>query len=155
MTNREIFQNACKLLFLLAIIFSIPIISQGFTTVDRISWYHSLPLSPLTPPDYTFGIVWTALYFMMAISAFLVWGKTSPRFFVLQLICNGLWSFVFFYLHAPKSALAVIGALLFFLFLTIKQFYKTSKIAAYLLIPTFLWCLFAFYLNGYIVWNML
>lgn len=154
MTQKEIFQNGLKLLFLLALIFLIPAISRGFITYDRMNWYQSLPLSSLNPPSYVFGITWTVLYILMAISAFLVWGKASPRFFALQLICNGLWTFVFFYLHSPIGGLLVTIALLFFLFLTIRQFYRVSKTAGYLLIPTFLWGLFALYLNGYIVWQL-
>lgn len=154
MTEKEILKNGFRLFFLLVLVFLIPAISSGFITYDRMNWYYSLPLSPLTPPQYVFGIVWSVLYILMAVSAFLVWGKASPRFFVLQLICNGLWTFVFFYLHAPLGGLVVTLVLLFFLALTIKEFYKASRKAAILLAPVFIWCLYAFYLNAYIVWHL-
>ena len=155
MIEKRILKRGGILFFLLAIIFAIPYSTRSFMTIDRMNWYYSLPLSSLTPPDWVFPIVWTILYFLMAISAFLVWGKTSPRYFVLQLITNGLWPFLFFYLHKPTAALIDILFMIIFVFLTIKTFYKASRIAAYLLVPLFCWIVFAFYLNGYIVLNLI
>ncbi len=155
MIEKSILKRGGILFFLLAIIFAIPYTTRGFMTFDRMNWYNSLPLSSLTPPDWVFPIVWTILYFLMAISAFLVWGKTSPRYFVLQLITNGLWPFLFFYLHNPTAALIDILFMIVFVCLTIKTFYKASKMAAYLLIPLLCWILFACYLNAYIVFHLI
>ena len=155
MQEKSILKRGGILFFLLVIIFSIPYATRGFMTFDRMNWYHTLPLSSLTSPDFVFPIVWTILYFLMAISAFLAWEKASPRYFVLQLITNGLWPFLFFYLHNPTAALIDILFMIVFVALTIKTFYKVSKMAAYLLIPLFCWILFAFYLNAYIVLNLI
>ena len=87
----------------------------------------------------------------MAVSAFLVWGRASPRWFVAQLMMNMLWSFCFFYLRNPLLAAGIIILMLIFLFLNIRSFGKSSKIAGWLLVPTFLWSLFALYLNMEIV----
>ena len=151
MQQKETLKKGFTLFFLLAIIFLIPFVTRTFMTPDRMAWYHSLNQSSLTPPDYYFGIVWTILYLFMAISAFLVWNKASPRYFVLQLITNGLWPFLFFHLHHPTAAFIDILFMIVFVFLTIKIFYKVSKTAGILLLPLFGWILFACYLNAYIV----
>lgn len=154
MSQKVIFQKGFRLFFLLSLVFLISFVSGSFITPDRLAWYKTLPLSSLTPPDFVFSLVWTALYFMMAVSAFLVWNKASPRYFVLQLIANALWPFLFFYMHAPVMALIDIFVLLVLIFLTIKSFYPVSKVSGYLLMPLLAWCLFAFYLNGHIVYYL-
>lgn len=155
MVKQDIIKKGIILFFLFAIIFSIPYATRGFMGVDTMNWYHLLPLSPLNPPDIVFPFVWTVLYFLMGISAFLVWDKASPRYFVLQLITNGLWPFLFFYLRNPTAAFFDVMVMIVFIILTIKTFYKVSKMAAYLLIPLLCWCLFACYLNGYIVFHLM
>lgn len=155
MIQTNIIKRGFILFFLLSIVFSISYVSGSFITPDRLNWYKTLPLSSLTPPDVVFGIVWTVLYFLMAVSAFLVWNKVSPRYFVLQLITNGLWPFLFFYLHSPIAGLIDILAMIVFVGLTIKTFYSVSKVSAYLLLPLAVWILFAFYLNAYIVFSLL
>lgn len=155
MEEKNIIKKGFRLFFLLAIIFSIPHITRDFMTIDRMNWYHSLPLSTLTPPDFVFAIVWSILYLLMAISAFLVWNKATPRYFVLQLATNGLWPFLFFYLHKPTLALIDILFMITFVILTMKTFYKASKIAAYLFIPLLCWSLFALYLNAHIVFHLM
>ena len=151
MVDKNVLKKEGVLFFLLSIIFLIPTITRGFMTPDRVGWYHSLVQSSLTPPDYYFSIIWTCLYTLMAISAFLVWQKASPRYFVLQLITNGLWPFLFFYLHNPTAALIDILFMIVFVVLTIKTFCKASKMAGLLLLPLLVWILFACYLNAYIV----
>ena len=151
MVQKNVLKKAGVLFFLLFIIFLIPTITRGFMTQDRMAWYHSLAQSSLTPPDYYFSIIWTCLYTLMAISAFLVWQKASPRYFVLQLITNGLWPFLFFYLHNPMAGLIDILFMIVFVVLTIKTFYKASKMAGLMLLPLLIWILFACYLNAYIV----
>lgn len=155
MEEKSIMKKGFILFFLLLIVFFTSGVGGAFITPDRLNWYKTLPLSSLTPPDMWFSIVWSGLYLLMAISAFLVWDKASPRFFVLQLITNGLWPFLFFYMHSPIGALVDILFMLVFLFLCIKTFYKVSKTAAYLLVPTFAWALFALYLNAHIVYYQL
>lgn len=155
MTETNVMKKGFTLFFLLLIVFLISGLGGSFVTLDRLNWYKTLPLSSLTPPDAWFGIVWTFLYFLMAISAFLVWEKASPRYFVLQLITNGLWPFLFFYLHSPIAALVDIVFMIVFVALTIKTFLKVSKTAGYLLIPLMCWILFAFYLNAHIVYYQL
>lgn len=150
---KKIYRKAFRLFFLLCLTNAIGFISSGFMTPDTVNWYNTLNLSPLTPPDYVFPMVWSTLFILMSFSGFLCWGKTSPRPFVFFLACILLWPFTFFYLRSPLWALFVLLGYLLFGFITFKCFIKTSKTAGYLFIPTLLWGLFALYLNSYIVLN--
>ena len=140
-----------QLFFLLFLVFTIGYVGSGFMTPETRIWYNFLNKSPLTPPGFVFSIVWTILLFLQALAAFLVWGKSSPRWFVVQLMLNMLWSFAFFYLRMPNIALIISGLFSCALFLNIKSFGRTNKLAGWLVLPTFLWSLFAIYLNAYIV----
>jgi benzodiazapine receptor len=68
------------------------------------SWYDELIKSPLNPPGFVFGIVWPILYLLMAIVSFQVSAKIW-KLFILQLILNAAWSWIFFYFQAPIIAL--------------------------------------------------
>ena len=151
MQRKSIWQSASRLFFLLLLVNTIGYIGGSYMTTDTFAWYRTLPNSPLTPPDWVFPIVWIILFFLMAVSAFFVWGRASPRWFVAQLMMNMLWSFCFFYLKNPVVALGVLIFMLIFLGLNILSFGKVSKTAGWLLSPTFIWGIFALYLNAYIV----
>lgn len=144
--------KAGRLFFLLLFTNAVGYVGSGFLTPEARVWYHTLQQAPLTPPDMVFGVVWTILYFLMAVSAFLVWGKASPRWFVMQLAMTLIWPFVFFYLREMGIALGVAVLLAFFLILAIRDFARASHTAAALLLPVLLWSMFAIYLNTYVVW---
>ena len=121
-------------------------------------WYNQLNKSPLSPPDWVFGVVWPILYSLLAISFYLTYtnkkciGFCDPLiFFMIQLIFNLSWTTIFFKLKMMKTAFAVIVLIIIFTIITFIKMLKISKIAAYLLIPYILWLLFASYLNGYII----
>ena len=151
MQKKSVFKSALRLFFLLFLVNTIGYIGGSYMTTDTMIWYYSLPNSVLTPPDWVFSVVWTILFTLMAISAFLVWGRASPRWFVAQLMMNMLWSFSFFYLRNPLLAAGILCLMLVFLVLNIRSFGKISKVSGWLLVPTLLWSLFALYLNLYIV----
>ena len=151
MQTKSVWRQVGELLFLLILVNSVGGIGSLYMTSDTLNWYHQLNASPLTPPDWAFGIVWSVLFFLMALSMFLVWGRASPRWFAIQLICNMLWSFCFFYLRSPILAELVLFVLIFALFMNVCLFYKVSKLSGLLLLPTLLWSLFALYLNSFIL----
>ena len=151
MQKKFVLRSAIRLFFLFFLVNTISYIGGTYMTPETMQWYYTLPMSSLTPPDWVFPIVWMVLFSLMALSAFLVWGKVTPRWFTAQLMANMLWSFTFFYLRNPVLAVGVIILMLVFLFLNIYTFGKVSRVAAWMLIPTFLWALFALYLNLYIV----
>lgn len=135
----------------------------GFVTSGSIpNWYATLSHPPGKPPNWVFGPVWTILYLMIGTSFALIWhhhpdqlGKTRPTFlFSLQLILNLVWTPIFFGAHQIETALVIIILLWIAILLTILQFRKFSKPAAFLLVPYLVWVSYATYLNaGYAVLN--
>lgn len=140
---------------------TIGFLSSVVTQSSVNGWYMTLNKPSFNPPNWVFAPVWSALYIMMGVSAGWVWAKgfhhkwvkTGLYHFGFQLLLNGLWSIVFFGLKQPLLALLIIITLLIVLGLTIKWFNVVSKIAAYLLIPYFLWLCFATALN-FKIWEL-
>lgn len=123
-------------------------------------WYNSLIKPFLSPPDGVFLPVWTVLYITILISFILYFinpnknKKSGYIFFFVQLVLNLSWSFVFFKFKSISGGLIIIFLMGVFIFLTIKKFYSVSKISGLILIPYFLWVLFATYLNlGFLILN--
>lgn len=146
-------QKAGRLFFLLVLTNGVGYVGASFMTPDTMNWYNTLKMSSLTPPDWVFGVVWTVLFLMMSIAGFLVWNKVSPRWFVAQLGMNLLWTFTFFYLREVIFATVIILLMLYCLYRCIHAFYAKSHAAGLLMMPIFVWSLFALYLNTYIIFN--
>lgn len=131
------------------------LLGSVFTFSVIPTWYASLVKPPLNPPSWIFGPVWTTLYALMAIAAFLVWQKRAQekkadealRVFALQLTLNALWSILFFGMQRPGLAFLEIILMWLAIVWTMIMFYRISKPAAYLLVPYILWVSFASYLN--------
>ncbi len=130
----------------------------GFFPPD--DWYASLNPPCFAPPNWVFGPVWTVLYFMMAVSGWLVWksndkpGKRAAlSLFGTQLTLNSIWSALFFGLHRPDLALIEIVILWASILATILLFRRHSATAALLLIPYLAWVSFASVLN-YGFWSL-
>ena len=120
-------------------------------TADDI-WYQELVKSSLNPPGYVFGIVWPILYLLMSISAFRTFNETK-NLFLIQLLFNAIWSWLFFAFQMPLISLLNIWLLIYLnIKLNLKMFYQ-DKLSALLFIPYVLWLLFASYLNLFIVLN--
>jgi len=128
------------------------IVGAFFTAEAIPTWYAGLAKPTLNPPAWVFAPVWTTLYLLMGIAAFLVWRKRPlPGAFLVQLGLNTLWSIIFFGLRNPAWAFADIIALTLAIIWTMAAFAKTSRTAIYLLAPYLLWVIFAAYLN-YAIW---
>ena len=120
-------------------------------TADDV-WYQALIKSPLNPPGYVFGIVWPILYLLMSISAFRTFDETK-NLFLIQLLFNTLWSWLFFAFQMPFIALLNIWLLIYLnIKINLKMFYQ-DKLSGLLFIPYVLWLFFASYLNLFIVLN--
>jgi benzodiazapine receptor len=122
-------------------------------------WYKALKKPSWNPPNSIFAPVWTALYLLMAASAWLVWrryglaGAILPLgLFVLQLLLNAGWTWTFFGLHRPGLALFDILALWVVLLITLVSFWKLDLLAGVLLIPYLVWVSFATALN-WTIWR--
>ena len=131
----------------------------GLLTQPNLDWYATLTKPSFAPPNGAFPIVWTILYVMMAVSAWLVWrnpGKDEDKkyaliWFGIQLVIGVLWSFAFFWLHAPAYGFGVIMVLLVSIVITIVLFDRLSRPASLLLFPYVLWVCFAAGLN-FTIW---
>ena len=128
------------------------------TAPSVIAWYPTLSKPEWNPPSWVFGPVWTTLYVMMAVAAWLVWLKpettrTALILFFIQLALNSLWSFLFFGAQSPGLALIDILALWLALALTIHAFFEHSRTASLLLLPYLAWVSFAAFLN-FSIWQL-
>jgi len=153
---------ANKYLYLIAFILACEmagVIGSVFTSESVSTWYLTIEKPDFNPPSWVFAPVWTTLYALMGISAYLVFisGKKESFFalavFGLQLFLNTLWSFAFFGLQSPFLGLIIIVLLWCAILGTIYTFFKISRKAAYLLVPYILWVSFAMVLN-YSIWML-
>ena len=125
------------------------------------TWYQTLIQPPLAPPAWLFPPVWTLLYISMVISLFLYARKATLQnktwgyvLFFTQLLVNFAWTPAFFGVKNMALALAIVILLDILVLFTIIEFSKTSKTAGKILIPYFIWILFATYLNlGLLILN--
>lgn len=169
--------NTIKLIIAVVVSEAAGVIGSLFTTpAIQSGWYASLAKPALNPPAWVFGPVWTTLFALMGIAAFLVWRKGLDRkdvkialsIFLIQLVLNTLWSVIFFGLKSPGGAFVEIIFLWLAILATIIAFAKifppaggpavypvraffVSNGAWLLLIPYILWVTFAMYLN-YSIW---
>lgn len=124
-------------------------------------WYAGLVRPELSPPSWIFAPVWTTLFVLMGIGAYLVWKQGTSRVevrlallvFLLQLALNVLWSVIFFGLQSLGAAVIEIALLWTAIVATIGVFARVSKPAAWLLAPYILWVSFAAYLT-YSIWML-
>lgn len=125
----------------------------GLLMGDGREMYQSLAQPPLSPPGWVFPVAWAILYALMGIASYLVVqsahskAKTALWLYAAQLAVNFAWSLVFFRFAQFELAVGVIVALNILVLLTMVQFAKINRTAAYLLIPYLLWLFFATYLN--------
>ncbi len=153
--------NAAKLAIAIVVSEGAGAIGSVFTVSAIPNWYVGLAKPALNPPGWIFAPVWTTLYALMGIAAFLVWKKGLEKkevkaaiaAFSVQLFLNAIWSILFFGLHDPLFAFVDIVFLWIAILWTIIAFYKISRAAAYLLFPYLLWVTFAAYLN-YSIWYL-
>lgn len=124
------------------------------TKAELDTWYSSLQRSPLTPPDYVFGIAWTILYVLIALCGWMLWQQSASRklktVFIAQLLLNWSWTPLFFYYH--QVGLALVGLLFMDLLVAVMIYlsYPRMKGVSFLSVPYLAWLLFATYLTFYI-----
>lgn len=123
-------------------------------------WYGVLNKPDWHPPSWVFGPVWSTLYVLMGVSAWLVWrrgGFAGQRralgLFLVQLVLNAAWSPLFFGLQRPDLAFAEIILLWLAIAATLHAFWRVHRPAAWLLVPYIAWVSFAAFLNG-VLWQL-
>jgi tryptophan-rich sensory protein len=124
------------------------------------AFYAELARPTWAPPGWLFGPVWTILYTLMGISAWLIWRRrhfantrTALALFIVQLAINALWSWLFFVWRQGGVALAEVLLLWCLIVATIIFFWRISAVAAALLLPYLAWVTFASALT-FSVWRL-
>jgi tryptophan-rich sensory protein len=132
----------------------------GLASIRAGAFYAQLARPDWAPPAHVFGPVWTVLYALMGIAAWLVWrvagfrdARTPLVLFLVQLVVNALWSWLFFAWHLGGAALADILLLWVLVVATLVAFWRVRPLAGALLVPYLLWISFAMALNRS-VWQL-
>lgn len=154
-------RSALVLVAFLAISFGVAALGSLATIQNVDGWYATAEKAAWNPPNAIFGPVWTLLYTLMSVAAWLVWRerkrvdvRPALTLYVVQLVLNALWTPVFFGLFpaiggpALWIALAIILALDVLVLLTMLRFWLVRKAAAWMLVPYWAWVLFATTLNA-------
>ena len=120
----------------------------ALASVDAASFYAQLAKPAWAPPAKVFGPVWSALYALMGVAVWLVWRSPGYRqaaigLFAAQLAANALWSWLFFAWHRGALAAVEVVVLLGLIVATMVAFWRTSRLAALLLLPYVAWVSFA------------
>src|SRR5918993_3722358 len=144
-------KNWLKLVISIAIPVAVGGLSGLFTRPEIDGWYQAIAKPSWQPPNWVFGPVWTTLYIMMGIALYLVWKNNAPIqkkkpaivLWVIQLVLNFFWSYIFFNQHEIGWALVEIIVLWLLILLTTIAFGRISRIAAWLLVPYISWVSFA------------
>lgn len=159
-TKHDVSTRIAVLIFAATLCLSVAAIGSWLTATGVRDWYPSLNKPSWTPPNWLFGPVWTLLYLMMAVAAWLVWDRVGLfearvplGLFLIQLALNAVWSGLFFALQSPGLAFAEILLLWVAILATILSFSRVSRLAAGLLVPYLLWVTFAAALNR-MIWVM-
>lgn len=100
-------------------------------------------------PPWIFPVVWTILYILMGISSYIIYKRTNnvPKIYIIQLLVNLFWSFVFFVFKQKISSFIIILILIILVTIMIKDFLRESKLAGYLQMPYLVWLCIAAILN--------
>ncbi len=129
-------------------------------SIQAGDFYAQLVRPEGAPPASVFGPVWTVLYALMGIAAWLVWridgfrgARTALTLFLVQLAVNALWSWLFFAWHLGALSFVDIVLLWALIVATMIAFWRISPLAGVLLIPYLLWVSFASVLNYY-MWQL-
>ena len=132
----------------------------GFASIDAAGFYGNLAQPSWAPPAWLFGPVWSVLFILMGVSAWLVWREhgfrgagAALKLYAAQLVANALWTWLFFAWQLGAMALAEIALLWLLIAATITMFWRLHRLAAILLAPYLAWVSFAAALN-FALWRL-
>jgi len=153
-------RQALGLVVALAVTFAAAGIGSVFTSQSVDTWYQEIAKPSWTPPGWLFGPVWTALYTLMAVAAWLVWrqggwggARLALGLYAGQLVLNAAWSALFFGARMPGLAFVELVVLWLAIVATTVAFFRKSVPAGVLLLPYLAWTTFAGVLN-FTLWRM-
>lgn len=141
--------KALGLIAWLAAVFVVAAIG-AIASTDAATFYSQLNKPSWAPPSSAFGPVWSVLYVLMGVSAWLVWRGRNDKpvtlplaLFNAQLVANALWSWLFFAWRLGMASFADVLLLLVLILLTVIAFFRVSRVAALLMLPYLAWVCFA------------
>ena len=150
-------KNFKSLILILTVTYLSSAITGYVTRLNIDPWYQSLNKLSFSPPNWIFGPVWTILYALMSVAIWVVYEKTKSsdlnfskkilKIYFYHLIINFTWSFVFFYYHLIFAAFINIIFLIAAIVILMVLYFPKSKISFVLMIPYFVWVIFAAILN--------
>ena len=152
-SNRR--RDTVAFMLFLALCLAVSALGAAATATSVGTWYRTLAKPPFNPPDWIFAPVWTVLFFMMALAAWLVWrcgglrqARSELTLFAVQLALNLAWSVMFFGMRAIGAALIEIVVLLLAIVGTTLLFWRRDRVAGMLFLPYTAWVAFAAVLNA-------
>ncbi len=132
----------------------------GLASVNAAGFYGDLVRPPWAPPALLFGPVWSVLFLLMGVAAWLVWrdhgfrgAGAALKLYLAQLLANALWSWLFFAWRQGAFAFAEVVVLWSLIAATIFSFWRLHRLAALLLVPYLAWVSFAAALN-FVLWRL-
>jgi len=132
----------------------------AIASADAGAFYQQLSRPPWAPPGWLFAPVWSALYLLIGIAAWLVWrerglrgARTALSLFVIQLAANALWTWLFFAWREGTLAFIEILILWALIVATLVAFWRVRPLAGGLLLPYLAWVTFASALT-FATWRM-
>ena len=132
----------------------------GLASVNAAGFYGDLVRPPWAPPAWLFGPVWSVLFLLMGVAAWLVWrdhgfrgAGAALKLYLAQLLANALWSWLFFAWRQGAFAFAEVTVLWLLIAATIFGFWRLHRLAALLLVPYLAWVSFAAALN-FVLWRL-
>ena len=132
----------------------------GLASVNAAGFYGDLVRPPWAPPAWLFGPVWSVLFLLMGVAAWLVWrdhgfrgAGAALKLYLAQLLANALWSWLFFAWRQGAFAFAEVIVLWLLIAATIFSFWRLNRLAALLLVPYLAWVSFAAALN-FALWRL-
>jgi len=145
MLQRSALAQAVGLVGWLAVVFSAAVVG-AVASVNASSFYAQLSRPVWAPPASAFGPVWSVLYLLMGLAAWLVWRnrgadrlRLALSLFIVQLCANALWSWLFFAWRNGAFAFAEVLLLLVLIAATTAVFWGISRLAGILMLPYFAW----------------
>lgn len=159
MNNRSVPQQILSFLAWLSVSFIAASIG-AIASATAGTFYNALIQPEWAPPAWLFGPVWTVLYFLMAISVWLIWrsfgiqhARVALLLFIAQLAFNALWSWLFFVWHLGALSFYEILLLWVLVLATIMAFWRLNRTAGVLLLPYLAWVTFAGFL-AFSLWQL-
>jgi tryptophan-rich sensory protein len=121
----------------------------------QTNWYLGLNKAPWTPAGWVFGFAWTTIMicFSFYMTSLYLSNKSNKLkiLFIVQVLLNVSWGYVFFYLQQVEFGLLIISLLTLLIIYFFTAYLKKIRLISLLILPYMLWLLVATSLNLYIV----